>query len=423
MMIRRIGIVPRTILLGFFLVAFMAAVSFWGKDFISGLFPNGEVVQGYIKVVVFFLMAGISGALFLRLPKGREIVVAEPVYYASIILLGPLFTAWLTFFGEFAGILFRKTASLRTFSRAAQKTLAFGVGEVVFYAFTHTSAVWTDWDKFFSHLSSFFISVLACVLVEQLLNYFVYGYLHFTWSSISISIFIMAPVGFLIAVLAQFQPLGLVLLVLSLAMLYRAAHNYVNLLAETREVVEVLATTVDERDQYTGPHSLRVMEYSEKIARELFLDEEEIEVIKLAARIHDLGKICLPDMILCKERPLDEEEYGLVKRHPEIGWQLTNKLSVCREEAELIRAHHEWYDGGGYPSGLKGIEIPLGARILAVAESFESMINPRPYRNAFTLEEALNRLREGADRQFDAAVVEAFLKIADKELNLFSEFT
>ncbi|MFH0800955.1 MAG: HD-GYP domain-containing protein [bacterium] len=423
MKIRRIGIVPRSILLGFFLVAFMAAVSFWGKDFIPGLFPYKEVAQGSIRIVVFFLMAGLSGALFLRLPKGREIVVAEPVYYASIILLGPLFTAWLTFFGEFAGILFRKAGNLRTFSRAAQKTLAFGVGGVVFYAFTHTTVVWLDWEKFFSHLFSFFISVLACILVEQLLNFFVYGYLHFTWSSISLSIFIMAPVGILIAVLSQFQPLGLLLLFLSLAMLYRVAHNYVNLLTETREVVKVLATTVDERDRYTGPHSLRVMKYSEKIARELFLDEEEIEEIMLAARIHDLGNICLPDMILCKEKPLDEEEYGLVKRHPEMGWQLTKKLSICREEAELIHSHHEWYDGGGYPSGLKGSEIPLGARILAVAEAYESMIHPRPYRSALPVDEALKRLREGAGRQFDAVVIDVFLKLVDKELNLFSEFT
>lgn len=409
--------------MGFFLAAFMAAVSFWGKDFVSGLFPYREVVQGLMRVVVFFLMAGLAGALFLRLPKGREIVVAEPVYYASIILLGPLLTAWLTFFGEFAGILLRKAANLRTFSRAAQKTLAFGVGGVVFYAFTHNTAVWLDWEKVYSHLFAFFTSALVCILVEQLLNFFVYGYLHFSWPSISLSILIMAPVGLLIAVLFQFQSLGLLLLLLPLAMLYRAAQNYVNLLAETREVVEVLATTVDERDRYTGPHSLRVMEYSEKIARELSLDEEEIGEIMLAARIHDLGKICLPDMVLCKEGPLDEEEYGLVKRHPEVGWQLTKKLSVCHEEAELIHSHHEWYDGGGYPSGLKGIEIPLGARILAVAEAFESMIHPRPYRSAFPVEEAIKRLREGAGRQFDAAVVEVFLKIVEKEMSLFSEST
>jgi HD-GYP domain-containing protein (c-di-GMP phosphodiesterase class II) len=355
----------------------------------------------------------------MRLPKGRELVVAEPVYYASIILLGPMLTSWLVFFGEFAGVLLRKSVNVKSFSRAAGKTISFGTGGTVYAVLFRGTAFQYGWEGFFMHLLAFIAGAAACVAAEHILDILVRRRLRFSPFATAVSLFIMAPIGVLIAVLFEFQPLGMILLFLPLAMLYRAAWNYSDLLAETRGVVEVLATTVDERDRYTGPHSQRVMEYSGEIARELSLDEDEVEEVMMAARIHDLGKVCLSDMVLCKDGPLDEEEYAQMKMHSEVGWKLTRRL--FRREAGLVHSHHERYDGSGYPSGLSGREIPIGARILSAADAFESMIHPRHYRSALPVEEAVRRLRDGAGRQFDPEVVEVFVRIIEKRMALFSE--
>ena len=166
------------------------------------------------------------------------------------------------------------------------------------------------------------------------------------------------------------------------------------------EAMESLAAAVDARDTYTAGHSRRVQEIAVAIGRELELDEPELESLSFAALFHDVGKLAVPDALLLKSGPLDDKEWWIVRRHAEEGERIIGHLGFLADATPAIRHHHEHFDGTGYPDGLEGQAIPLGARILHVADAFDSMITTRVYRAAKSLDEALDELRRGSGQQF-----------------------
>jgi diguanylate cyclase (GGDEF)-like protein len=169
---------------------------------------------------------------------------------------------------------------------------------------------------------------------------------------------------------------------------------------------ESLVRFVDARDPSTAMHSQFVSETAEAIGIELELEPEEVENLRLAGLLHDIGKIALPDAILGAPRPLTDDEYAVARKHPELGHSLLDGMGIEPVD-EWVLHHHEHWDGSGYPGGLVGEEIPLGARIVLVADAFEAMTAGRPYREALTREEALDELYENAGSQFDLRVVQA----------------
>jgi diguanylate cyclase (GGDEF)-like protein len=173
------------------------------------------------------------------------------------------------------------------------------------------------------------------------------------------------------------------------------------------EAMESLAAAVDARDTYTAGHSRRVQEIAVAIGRELDLDEPELESLSFAALFHDVGKLAVPDALLLKTGPLDEQEWWTVRRHAEEGERIIGHLGFLADATPAIRHHHEHFDGTGYPDGLRGQEIPLGARILHVADAFDSMITTRVYRAARSWEKALEELRQGSGSQFCPSCVAA----------------
>jgi len=179
------------------------------------------------------------------------------------------------------------------------------------------------------------------------------------------------------------------------------------------QTVTALSRALDERDHYHGGHSERLSCWSAILARELGRPEEEIEIIKQAALLHDIGKIGVPDRILQKAGSLTEEEWKIIRQHPLIGARILRPLERLRPVAEIVEAHHERWDGSGYPYGLKGEEIPLGARIIAVLDSYSAMVDKRVYQDAISHEQAVEEIRRGAGTLYDPRVVEAFLRVAD----------
>ena len=177
------------------------------------------------------------------------------------------------------------------------------------------------------------------------------------------------------------------------------------------EAMESLAAAVDARDAYTAGHSRRVQEIAVTLGRELALDDAELESLSYAALFHDVGKLGVPDSVLLKNGPLDEDERWIVRRHAEEGERIIAHLGFLSNATPAIRHHHEHWDGSGYPDGLRGQEIPIGARILHVSDAFDSMISDRVYRPAMTLTEALAELRRAAGKQFCPSCVAALEKL------------
>ena len=180
------------------------------------------------------------------------------------------------------------------------------------------------------------------------------------------------------------------------------------------EAMESLAAAVDARDTYTAGHSRRVQQIAVAIGRELRLEESELESLSFAALFHDVGKLGVPDAILLKNGPLDDEEWWIVRRHAEEGERIIAHLGFLSDATPAIRHHHEHWDGTGYPDGLRGTEIPIGARILHVADAFDSMISERIYRPARSVTEALGELRDASGSQFCPSCVAALDAIVDR---------
>ncbi len=187
--------------------------------------------------------------------------------------------------------------------------------------------------------------------------------------------------------------------------LYESMYN--NLL----DTFKALVASIQMRDYYTEEHSQRVCELAMKIARGLNCSTQEIESLKIAALLHDIGKIAIPDNILLKTESLSEEEYQIIKNHPQVGEEILSPVMLLEKERDIIRYHHERWDGKGYPCGLAATKIPLLARILAVADAFDAMTSTRPYRKAMGHEMALAELRKNVNLQFDAQIVDVFSTI------------
>ena len=182
------------------------------------------------------------------------------------------------------------------------------------------------------------------------------------------------------------------------------------------EIVNTLRLMVDARDLYTRGHSDRVSRYAVAIARAMGLDEKQCETIRVAGLFHDIGKVGVPDHILLKPGALTDEEYEIVQKHPESGARILSALSMFQDIIPLVRAHHERLDGAGYPAGLTADEIPLGAKIIAVADCYDAMTSNRTYRRALSPAQALEQLNAGRGTQFDPAAVDAFLSVSDRLL-------
>ncbi len=229
----------------------------------------------------------------------------------------------------------------------------------------------------------------------------------------------LVPLAWLMAVIFD-QPAGVgwwatPLFILPLLTTRLAYSRYV----ETRELFEqtigALANAVDARDKYTRGHSQRVSHIAEAMCRVMKLPESEIEKVKWAGLLHDVGKIGIRDNVLLKPGPLDKHERYLMNQHPTIGAEIVAPAHQLKPEAPLIRSHHEWVNGSGYPDGTEALDIPLGARILTIADAYEAMTSSRPYRlTPFTHEAAVAELEKFSGIQFDAEIVPILVNL-DRE--------
>jgi putative nucleotidyltransferase with HDIG domain len=223
----------------------------------------------------------------------------------------------------------------------------------------------------------------------------------------------MLFLGVLVAILWNLSAWTVALAAIPLTAVYYALRNTVGLETETIGALFNLADILDARDPYTHGHSLRVGEYAEKLALSMGLSSDAAHLVFLAGRLHDIGKCAIRNEVLLKPAALNEEERQHMCIHPEVGASMLASFSLFSECAKYVRGHHERWDGQGYPDQLQADSIPLGARIIAVVDSFDAMTTTRPYRKALPRTEAHRRLAEGAGTQWDPAIVAAFLTLLD----------
>lgn len=181
------------------------------------------------------------------------------------------------------------------------------------------------------------------------------------------------------------------------------------------DTIRSLAEAIDAKDSYTRGHSDRVALYAEALARELDLDEELMNAVRYAGYLHDTGKIGIPDAILLKAGRLTDQEFSLIMDHPILSHKIIEPVDFLQDVKPLVRHHHERIDGNGYPDGLKGNEIPLGAKIIGIADAYEAMTSDRPYRKALSQEAAIEELKRCSGTQFEPKLVETFIEVLDKE--------
>ena len=181
------------------------------------------------------------------------------------------------------------------------------------------------------------------------------------------------------------------------------------------ESIFALAKTIELKDHYTGEHVEKTVQYATEIASTLGIPTEEVERIRQAAILHDLGKIGISDKILLKKSKLTKREFEEIKKHPQIAADILRPIHFLHDLIPYIFYHHERWDGKGYPSGLKGNDIPLGARIISLADVYKALISDRPYRKSFPKLEALKLIKKGSGTQFDPGIVKSFLHIINQE--------
>jgi putative two-component system response regulator len=182
-------------------------------------------------------------------------------------------------------------------------------------------------------------------------------------------------------------------------------------LERTESVIFMLALAVEAKDAYTEGHLRRLSRYSEQLAIVIGLEPHQVTAIRFGGLLHDIGKIAVEDAILRKPGKLSTEEYEQIKHHPEYGARIIAAMRFAAEVGPVILSHHERWDGKGYPQGLKGEEIPIGARIVAIVDAYDAMRTDRPYRNTLSLEETISRMRAGSGEYWDPDLLEVFINL------------
>jgi HD-GYP domain-containing protein (c-di-GMP phosphodiesterase class II) len=225
----------------------------------------------------------------------------------------------------------------------------------------------------------------------------------------------MMLIGLCAAELGMASPILIPALFVPTLLIHQAVARESALRKNTRESLSAMVEIVELRDPYTAGHSRRVATNARLIAQALGLSAEMQDLIESAGATHDIGKVAIDPAILLKTAKLDGAEWEQMRSHPGLGAEVLSRFESCRDEVRFVRSHHESWDGTGYPDRLAGEEIPLGARILAVADTFDALTSDRPYRSGMQVERAIAILQEGSGQQWDAQIVTAFLELLDAD--------
>ncbi len=379
-------------------------------------------IQHIFVVLVFSIFVAVADFFPIIIRSGEsEITTSVAFRIASVILFPFPLPIFIAFFGTSLGEVW---LARDWYKKVFNVTMVVVVYAILVAAY----AVISDGDSIPLNSVADILAVLFIVLAGYILNSIMVSlvvalsrndpFSHVwqrNYSDVSLHHLMSAPLGAAFALLWNVNPLTSVLVVAPLFIVRSAFKFMTDLRRQTKEALLALADALDARDRSTSQHSARVSQYARRIAVHLNLGASEVETITTAARLHDLGKIGIDNRYLYKPSSLSPEEERDFRRHPTIGAEITERFPLFEQGSKLIHRHHEHYNGKGYPDGLAGEEIPLGSRILAVADAYDAMTSDRPYREAMSSQQALQTLVEKSGTQFDPRVVRAFQETLDAQ--------
>jgi len=296
----------------------------------------------------------------------------------------------------------------------AQLVVSVTVAGLVLQAAGGTPPPYTSWTQLLPLLAAFVAYIITNTSLVAGIIHLTEGarlgyLLRFDLRHLHVQLLTLGGLAILMAIVYPLSPWYVLLVGSPLMVVQISIRSYARLREQAKEAFQRIAQIVGQRDTYTGTHSQEVAELATRLARALRLPDEVVDRIRAAAQVHDLGKIAVPDRILLKPGKLSEEEWAVIKRHPVVGAEILKGLEVYAGVADVVRHEHEHWDGGGYPDGLRGEQIPLASRILAVADVWNALTTDRPYRKAFPPEEAREILRGMAGTVLDPKLVDVFL--------------
>ena len=395
------------------------------------LFASGANLGGVDVIIEQPLLAGLllaaiaaSSSFPVHIPPKTKVSVETTLIFAALLLFPPSAAIAISALGM--------AISCQVFQRKQWGHTLFEVAQTALYTglagFSYHNLVSEPLTAVINSPSGL-LTLVGVALIMHVVNAFLVAgavalqtqrsliRVWVTYNSYDLpqhaALYVMGPLA---ALVAQISPWTLGIMVIPVALIYISFRNNSLLRFQTKEAVEALADTIDMRDPYTFQHSQRVARYARELAVKLGLSEDVVDTIESAARVHDLGKIGVDTSILTKPAALSEAEWEMIRKHPEIGASIVGRFPYFHSGQELILHHHERYDGQGYPKGIENNSIPIGARIIAVADAFDAMTSDRPYRRALPLRTVLRELEQHKGTQWDPQVTEALAGILRQEL-------
>ncbi|WP_069650812.1 HD-GYP domain-containing protein [Caloranaerobacter ferrireducens] len=417
--------------LPFKLKLFIALVIILSGLLMKLLINTYDIVYDLPTIIFWSILAIITESLLIFIPgSSGGVSVGFAISLASIMIGGPLFAAIITAFGFFFRVLkipdrgymhLFNTPFYKTMFNVSQSIINIGISGIVY---TTLGGVFGK--------SSFvlaFLPIIAALSIYVLLNTMIMSILISLLSNerfidvwkknirgIIPNLIAVGTLGVIIAL--AYISYGAFAVVLFFGPLLLARYSfklYMDMKHVYMETIQALTNAMEAKDAYTKGHADRVGKYAVKLARALNLSDKKIENIKNAAILHDIGKIGIDDQILKKPGKLTDEEYQKIKEHPSIGAEILKGVNFLKEVSNIVRHHHERYDGKGYPDGLKEDEIPVEAAILAIADVYDAMTSDRPYRKALSKDVALSEIEKNAGTQFDPEFAKMFVKVMRNE--------
>jgi HD-GYP domain-containing protein (c-di-GMP phosphodiesterase class II) len=383
-----------------------------------------------LRVVDYLLALLFAGAIVLadqypiHLMRGTKLIFINlPIFLAAVLLPAPL-----AVLATGAGLLIANLRA-RVERGLLPRDIASTVSQWMFTAFlgyqiVHLTlpGILTSPSRLVLLFVGAFLFLFLDLVLFSLSQSFVYREpFTFTLKSIVVQGAYIEVIQYLIAILgavaADRELWSLTLLTVPVFITYTAFKNIKETRYETVQILQHLADAVDLRDIYTGGHSQRVAELVRETLIELNIGGTEASLIELAARLHDIGKIGIPDGILMKPAKLSAEEMAVMQTHSQKGAELLSRYKDFTRGAAIILHHHESWDGTGYPAGLRGHQIPFGSRVIAVADSFDAMTSDRPYRQGRSASQAIQILLDGRDQQWEGSIVNAFVEMITRKID------